>query len=96
MVEPAKSMLKESNSGCPQLCLQVKWVSKTWAQQADLPSHVVTMLNNFPSHVHPMSQLSCAITACNTESKFVQAYNKGVPKATYWEVSMLWSKSIAR
>lgn len=64
---------------------QVKWVSKTWAQQADLPSHVVTMLNNFPSHVHPMSQLSAAITACNTESKFVQAYNKGAPKATYWE-----------
>lgn len=66
--------------------MQVKAVSKAWAQQADLPSHVVTMLNNFPSNVHPMSQLSAAITACNTESKFVQAYNKGAPKGTYWEV----------
>ncbi|CAN7997334.1 unnamed protein product [Ixodes hexagonus] len=64
---------------------QVKAVSKAWAQQADLPSHVVTMLNNFPSNVHPMSQLSAAITACSTESKFVQAYNKGAPKGTYWE-----------
>lgn len=64
---------------------QVKAVSKAWAQQADLPSHVVTMLNNFPSNVHPMSQLSAAITACNTESKFVQAYTKGAPKGSYWE-----------
>lgn len=54
---------------------QVKAVSRTWAQQADLPSHVVTLLNNLPASVHPMSQLSAAITACNTESKFVKAYN---------------------
>lgn len=64
---------------------QVKAISKQWAQQADLPSHVVTLLNNMPASVHPMSQLSCAITACNTESKFVKAYNDGVNKMTYWE-----------
>ncbi|XP_076361446.1 putative citrate synthase 2, mitochondrial isoform X2 [Tachypleus tridentatus] len=64
---------------------QVKSVSKAWAERAGLPSHVVTMLNNFPSHLHPMSQLSAAITACNTESKFAKAYSEGVPKATYWE-----------
>lgn len=64
---------------------QVKAVSKAWAQQADLPSHVVTLLNNMPAHVHPMSQLSAAITACNTESKFVKAYNEGVNKMSYWE-----------
>jgi citrate synthase len=64
---------------------QVKSISKAWAQNADVPSHVVTLLNNFPSNVHPMSQLSCAITACNTESKFVKAYTQGVNKSTYWE-----------
>ncbi|XP_022650751.1 probable citrate synthase 2, mitochondrial isoform X2 [Varroa jacobsoni] len=64
---------------------QVKAVSRTWAQQADLPSHVVTLLNNLPASVHPMSQLSAAITACNTESKFVKAYNDGVNKMAYWE-----------
>ncbi|XP_054165908.1 probable citrate synthase 1, mitochondrial [Oppia nitens] len=64
---------------------QVKGVSKTLAAHADLPSHVVTMLNNFPSHLHPMSQLSAAVTACNTESLFAKAYNEGVNKATYWE-----------
>lgn len=64
---------------------QVKSVSKTLAAHADLPSHVVTMLNNFPSHLHPMSQFSAAITACNTESIFAKAYGDGVHKSTYWE-----------
>jgi len=64
---------------------QVDSLSKEWANRADLPSHVVTMLNNFPSNMHPMSQFSAAITACNSESKFMQAYSSGVKKALYWE-----------
>ena len=36
------------------------------------------MLNNMPSAVHPMSQLSCAITALNYGSKFSKAYASGV------------------
>ncbi|UYV61620.1 CS [Cordylochernes scorpioides] len=64
---------------------QVAAVSKELASKADLPSHVVTMLNNFPNHLHPMSQLSAAITACNSESVYVKAYNEGVKKAVYWE-----------
>lgn len=64
---------------------EVKSLSKAWAERADLPSHVVRMLNNFPGHLHPMSQFSAAIAACNTESKFAEAYSKGVPKASYWE-----------
>ena len=64
---------------------QVKAISKAWASHADLPSHVVTMLNNFPSHLHPMSQFSAAVTACNTESVFAKAYSDGVHKSTYWE-----------
>lgn len=64
---------------------QVKAISKCWAENADLPTHVVSMINNFPAHLHPMSQFSAAITACNTESLFAKAYADGVPKATYWE-----------
>merc|ERR1711981_1497016 len=37
---------------------QVKALSKEWADRADLPSHVVTMLNNFPTSMHPMSQFA--------------------------------------
>ncbi|XP_064647319.1 citrate synthase, mitochondrial-like isoform X2 [Lineus longissimus] len=64
---------------------QVKGVSQEWAARASLPTHVVNMLNSFPRHVHPMSQFSAAITALNTESKFVEAYNAGVHKSQYWE-----------
>ncbi|RWS23221.1 citrate synthase 1-like protein [Leptotrombidium deliense] len=64
---------------------QVASLSRDWAAHADLPSHVVTMLNNFPSHLHPMSQFSAAVTACNTESVFAKAYGDGVHKSTYWE-----------
>jgi len=64
---------------------QVQKLSQEWAARAALPSHVVTLLNNFPSNLHPMSQLSCAVTALNTESKFAKAYSSGVSKAKYWE-----------
>ncbi|XP_073976559.1 citrate synthase [Rhodnius prolixus] len=65
---------------------QVDAISKEWAKRAELPPHVVTMLNNFPAQqIHPMSQLSAAVTALNTESKFAQAYAQGTKKALYWE-----------
>lgn len=64
---------------------QVQAISKSWASRAELPSHVVTMLNNFPINLHPMSQFSAAITALNSESKFAKAYNDGVHKSKYWE-----------
>jgi len=66
---------------------QVKALSKEWANRADLPSHVVTMLNNFPSNLHPMSQFSAAITALNSESKFARAYAEGTHKSKYWETT---------
>ncbi|KAG9333993.1 hypothetical protein JZ751_009309 [Albula glossodonta] len=64
---------------------QVNWVSKEWAKRAALPSHVVTMLDNFPTNLHPMSQFSAAITALNSESSFARAYSEGVNKTKYWE-----------
>ncbi|CAJ0938745.1 unnamed protein product [Ranitomeya imitator] len=64
---------------------QVNWLSKEWAKRAALPSHVVTMLDNFPTNLHPMSQFSAAITALNSESNFARAYAEGVNKAKYWE-----------
>jgi len=64
---------------------QVEWVTKEWNNRADIPQHVVTMLNNFPAQLHPMSQFSAAITALNLGSKFAKAYSDNVPKAKYWE-----------
>lgn len=53
---------------------QVKQLSKEWAERAALPQHVVTLLNNLPNTLHPMSQFSAAITALNHDSKFAKAY----------------------
>merc|ERR1712029_347652 len=64
---------------------QVRALSKEWASRAALPGHVVTMLNNFPSNVHPMSQFAAAITALNSESKFAKAYADGIHKSKSWE-----------
>ena len=36
-----------------------------------------------------MSQLSAAVSAMNSESKFAKAYSEGVHKSKYWEVSNL-------
>jgi len=65
---------------------QVKALSKEWADRADLPPHVVNMLNNFPSNLHSMAQFSAAIIALNSESKFAKGYAEGVNKAKYWEL----------
>jgi len=64
---------------------QVNWLSKEWNKRAHLPQHVVTMLNNFPHHLHPMSQLSAAANALQSESKFARAYSEGIHKSHYWE-----------
>ena len=66
--------------------LQVRALSKEWAARAALPNHVVDMLNNFPSNLHPMSQLVAACSALNSESKFAKAYGEGIHKSKYWEV----------
>lgn len=64
---------------------QVDWVTREWNNRADIPPHVVTMLNNFPAQLHPMSQFSAAVTALNLGSKFAKAYSDSVPKSKYWE-----------
>lgn len=64
---------------------QVKALSAEWVERADIPQHVVTMIKNFPSTLHPMSQFSAAITALQSESKFAKAYTDGLHKSKYWE-----------
>ncbi|XP_052021296.1 citrate synthase, mitochondrial-like [Apodemus sylvaticus] len=65
---------------------QVSWLSQEWVKRAALPSYVVTMLDNFPAKLHPMSQLSAAITVLNSESNFARAYAEGMNRAKYWEL----------
>eukprot|EP00121_Abeoforma_whisleri_P000029 Awhi_evm1s28 len=67
---------------------QVDALSVELASRADLPAHVVNMLNSFPTDLHPMAQLSCAITAMHSESKFAAAYAAGVKKDQYWRYTL--------
>lgn len=53
--------------------------------RAKVPEHVKNMIRNFPQDMHPMTQLSAAVTAMNTESEFAKAYAAGIHKSTYWE-----------
>ena len=66
---------------------QVRALSADWASRAELPSHVVAMLNNFPSNLHPMAQFAAAMAALNSESTFAQAYSDDVHKSKYWDTS---------
>jgi len=63
---------------------QTAALSAEWAARAEIPTHVTTMLNNFPTTLHPMAQLSAAVTACHSESKFQKGYAGGLSKADYW------------
>ncbi|XP_030747946.1 probable citrate synthase 2, mitochondrial [Sitophilus oryzae] len=64
---------------------QANAISKEWSERAELPPHVVNLLNSLPTNVHPMTQFSAAITVLNSESKFAKAYASGVHKSKYWE-----------
>eukprot|EP00042_Codosiga_hollandica_P026826 m.129234 g.129234 ORF g.129234 m.129234 type:complete len:475 (-) comp52308_c0_seq1:171-1595(-) len=64
---------------------QVKAVSKEWNARASIPAHVADMIAKFPTNLHPMSQLSAAVCALQSESKFAKAYASGLPKGKYWD-----------
>jgi len=55
------------------------------SERAKVPDHVVKMLDNFPSHMHPMTQFSAAVLGLQTESKFAKAYDSGIHKKLYWD-----------
>mmetsp|Transcript_20697 Transcript_20697/g.31646 ORF Transcript_20697/g.31646 Transcript_20697/m.31646 type:complete len:460 (+) Transcript_20697:583-1962(+) len=55
--------------------------------RSSLPTHVVSMLNAVPKKMHPMTQFALGLQACQTESKFAEAYQQGVSKSKYWEVA---------
>jgi len=53
--------------------------------RATLPAHVEPMIRAFPKGMHPMTQLSSAILAMQTDSVFAREYAKGTSKALYWD-----------
>ncbi|WEW61460.1 citrate synthase [Emydomyces testavorans] len=64
---------------------QIRTFSRELAEKSHLPKHVLDMIKSFPRDMHPMTQLSIAVAALNTESKFAKRYAEGMNKADYWE-----------
>jgi len=54
-------------------------------RRAPLPSHVEGLIRAYPKDMHPMTKLSSAVMAMQTDSKFQAAYDRGLHKNDYWE-----------
>ena len=52
---------------------------------ANLPSHVVPLLNTLPKDMHPMTQFTIGVNAAQTGSQFAKRYAEGCPKTEYAE-----------
>jgi citrate synthase len=46
---------------------------------------VVKLLKSLPKDMHPMTQFSMGVMACQPESKFAKAYKEGLHKNKQWE-----------
>jgi len=64
---------------------QTKSLTDDLRKRAVLPAHVEPMIRAFPKTMHPMTQLTAALAACQTDSKFAKAYSAGCNKSEYWE-----------
>jgi len=64
---------------------EVAWLTAEWKRRSDVPAHAFTMLDSMPKDTHPMTQLSMAILAMQTDSIFAKRYAEGMPKSAYWD-----------
>jgi citrate synthase len=67
---------------------QARSVTEELRHRSKLPAHVEPLIRSFPKDMHPMTQLSMALMACQNSSKFASAYEKGAPKNKYWEYAL--------
>jgi len=62
---------------------QVDTLTADLHARAELPSHVAPLLNSLPKDMHPMTQFTIGLNACQTGSTFAKAYAAGVHKSEY-------------
>jgi len=62
---------------------QVASLTADLHERSQLPSHVVPLLKSLPKDMHPMTQFTIGLNACQTGSKFAKAYADGVHKSDY-------------
>lgn len=64
---------------------EVKWLSEQWKRRSVVPPHVFKVMDTLPVTTHPMTQLSTAIMAMQSESVFTRRYTEGMDKKDYWD-----------
>ncbi|GMI49298.1 hypothetical protein TrCOL_g5199 [Triparma columacea] len=62
---------------------QVDTLTADLHKRAELPGHVVGILNSLPKDMHPMTQFTIGLNAAQTGSAFAAAYQAGAPKSSY-------------
>ncbi|XP_016959905.1 probable citrate synthase 2, mitochondrial [Drosophila biarmipes] len=60
-------------------------VTEEWLRRGTVPRYCLRMVDSMDKRVHPMAQLCAACACLSSQSKFVEAYNKGAKRAVYWE-----------
>jgi citrate synthase len=63
----------------------VAWLSREWANRAELPDYVYRVIDAMPIDARPMVQFSTAILTMASDSKFLNAYMDGAGKQDYWD-----------
>lgn len=66
---------------------QVQEVVEEFHERGGVPQYVFDILRAMPRDTHPMTMFAIAIEAMQRESKFVQAYQKGLSKYDYWDTT---------
>ncbi|OAY44727.1 citrate synthase, mitochondrial isoform X2 [Manihot esculenta] len=64
---------------------QVNALSKELHDRATVPDYVYRAIDALPVTAHPMTQFASGVMALQVQSEFQKAYEKGIPKAKYWE-----------
>jgi len=62
-------------------------VEAEWGKRATVPDYVFKMLKSMPKETHPMTLLSQAVLALQTESVFTRKYHS-MKKDAYWEAAL--------
>ncbi|OLL24627.1 2-methylcitrate synthase, mitochondrial [Neolecta irregularis DAH-3] len=63
---------------------QISSFSSTLAKYSELPKHTTDLLDSLPKSLHPMTQLSIAVSTLNHDSSFAKQYAAGLHKKDYW------------
>lgn len=63
----------------------VHHVTAVLQRRSQVPLHVFQAIESLPLTAHPMTQLTVAVMALQTESQFARRYAAGMSKKDYWE-----------